>query len=66
MGKINSVKKLTDNKFVNLYGVYSSGIGFIEPGIAIDLVKVINVQVVPRTFVFNDVIFAEYSSNIFL
>ena len=21
MGKINSVKKLTDNKFVNLYGV---------------------------------------------
>ena len=26
MGKINSVKKLTDNKFVNLYGVDATSV----------------------------------------
>ena len=38
MGKINSVKKLTDNKFVNLYGVDATSVHdtpvsyFVPPG----------------------------------
>lgn len=30
MGKINSVKKLTDNKFVNLYGVDATPVYMIR------------------------------------
>ena len=44
--------------------VYLRHIRFVEAGVAVYLVKVVDAQIVHRAFVLHDIVFAEYPSDI--
>ena len=45
--------------------VYRDGINFIKVCISIAIIKIINAQIVGRTFILDDVVFTKDSSDIF-
>ena len=45
--------------------IYRDGINFVKACISIAVVKIIDTQIIGRTFIFDDIVFAKDSSNVF-